>query len=82
MAKKTFYVVQPYKQGRRGVLVACQAREARNAADAQRIAERMAAMAAGAVAFSREVDPDSDDADPPVLIASYGRVPDEALEVG
>ncbi len=82
MAKKTFYVVQPFKQGRRGALVACQAREARNAADAERIAQRMAAMGAGAVAFSREVDPDSDDAEPPVLIASYGRVPDGVLEAG
>ncbi|MFG1454549.1 hypothetical protein V5F44_20200 [Xanthobacter sp. V2C-8] len=82
MPKKTFYVVQPYVLGKRGALRAGQAREARSAADAERMAERMAAMAAGAVAFSREVDPESDDAEPPVLIASYGRVPDEALEVG
>lgn len=82
MTRKTFYVVQPYVLGKRGALKAGQAREARNAADAERLAQRLAVMGAGAIAFSREVDPDSDDAEPPVLIASYGRVPDEAMEMG
>ena len=82
MAKKTFYVVQPFTAGRRGALKAGQAREARSAADAERMAERLAAMAAGAVAFSREVDPEFGDADPPVLIASFGQVPDGVMDAG
>lgn len=82
MAKTVFFVVQPFVMGRRGALVAGSAREARNAAEAERIAQRMAGMTAGAIAFSRAVDPDSDDAGPPALIATFGRVPEEALEVG
>lgn len=82
MAKKTFYVVQPYIAGKRGALVAGAAVEARTAEDARSRAERMAASKAGAIAFSREVDPESDDADPPVLIACYGRVPEGVMETG
>ncbi|MFG1277212.1 hypothetical protein V5F34_08775 [Xanthobacter autotrophicus] len=80
MAKKTFYVVQPFELGKRGALKAGAAVEARTAADAERIARRMAIVNAGAIAFSRDVDPESDDADPPVLIASFGQVPDSTLE--
>lgn len=80
MAKKTFYVVQPFTSGRRGALVAGQAREARSAADAERIAERLAGMAAGVIAFSRDVDPEFGDADPPVLIASFGQIPDGVMD--
>lgn len=80
MAKKTFYVVQPFELGKHGALKAGAAMEVRTAADAERVARRMAIVKAGAVAFSREVDPDSDDADPPVLIASFGQVPDETPE--
>ncbi|MDQ0505983.1 hypothetical protein QOZ94_002787 [Xanthobacter agilis] len=82
MATKTFYVVQPYVLGKRGALKAGQAREARSAADAERLAQRLSATGAGAIAFSREVDPESDDAEPPILIASYGRVPEGAFEAG
>ncbi|MFG1479164.1 hypothetical protein V5F53_10940 [Xanthobacter sp. V4C-4] len=82
MVKKTFYVVQPYVVGRRGALTAGPAREARSAAEAERIAQRLASVGSGAIAFSREVDPDSDDAEAPVLIASYGQVPDEVRDGG
>ncbi len=80
MAKKTFYVVQPYEAGKRGTLKAGPAVEAKSEAEARRRAERFAATKAGAIAFSRDVDPDSDDADPPVLIASFGSVPDGVLD--
>ncbi|MDI4663016.1 hypothetical protein K9U40_01490 [Xanthobacter autotrophicus] len=80
MAKKTFYVVQPFELGKRGALKAAPAMEVRTSADAERIARRLAIVKAGAVAFSRDVDPESDDADPPVLIARFGQVPDEAME--
>ncbi len=82
MATKTFYVVQPYVLGKRGALLAGPAVEARSAEDAQRRAERMAASKAGAIAFSREVDVESGDGEPPALIASYGRVPDGVMEAG
>ncbi|MFG1395159.1 hypothetical protein [Xanthobacter agilis] len=82
MARKTFYVVQPYELGKRGALKASAPMEARSAEHAQRMAQRTAATKAGAIAFSREVDPESDDAEPPVLIASYGRVPEGVMEAG
>ncbi|MGU3495903.1 hypothetical protein ACLBXM_17825 [Xanthobacteraceae bacterium A53D] len=82
MAKQVFYVVQPYDPAKRGGgLKAGQPMEASSEADARRKAERMARVRAGAIAFSKQVDPDSDDADPAVFIASFGRVPDEALEL-
>jgi len=81
MARKTFYVVQPYDAAKRGSgLKAGVAMEATSEADARRKAERLANTRAGAIAFSRDVDPDSDDAEPPVLIASFGRVPEDLFD--
>lgn len=80
MAKKTFFVVQPFELGKRGVLKAVRPMEARSADDAERIARRLAIAKAGAIAFSRDVDPEFDDADPPVLIARFGQVPDDVLD--
>ena len=37
-------------------------------------------MRLGAIAFSKDVDPEGDDADEPVLIASFGQVPEGVLE--
>lgn len=80
MAKKTFYVVQPYELGKRGALKAGVPLEVRTADDAMRVAKRMALVKAGAVAFSRAVDPETEDAEEPVLIASFGAVPDGVLD--
>ncbi|MFG1260070.1 hypothetical protein V5F79_22340 [Xanthobacter flavus] len=80
MAKKTFYVVQPYELGKRGVLKAGVPMEVRTAGDAMRVAKRMALVKAGAVAFSRAVDPETEDSDEPVLIGSFGAVPDGVLD--
>lgn len=80
MAKKTFYVVQPFFAGKRGALKAGLPMEVRNAADAERIALRMSLVKLGAIAFSTDVEPESGDAEPPVLIASFGQVPDGILE--
>ena len=77
MAKKTFYVVQPYELGKRGALKAGVPLEVRTADDAMRIARRMALVKAGAVAFSRVVDSEFEDAEEPVLIASVGGVPED-----
>ena len=37
-------------------------------------------MKLGAIAFSKDLGPESDDADEPVLIASFGQVPEGVLE--
>lgn len=80
MTKKTFYVVQPFEAGKRGAIKAGIPMEVRNAADAERIARRMSTAKLGAIAFSTDVEPESGDADPPVLIASFGQIPDSVLE--
>ncbi|GLK84455.1 hypothetical protein [Ancylobacter defluvii] len=80
MAKKTFYVVQPFEAGKRGAIKAGIPMEVRNAADAERIARRISLVKLGAIAFSTEVEPESGDADPPVLIASFGQVPEGLLD--
>ncbi len=81
MAKKIFYVVQPYDAAKRGNgLKAGTAMEVATEAEARRKAERLAQSRAGAIAFSRAVDPDSDDAEPPVLLASFGRVPEDLFD--
>ena len=81
MAKKTFFVVQPYELGKRGALKAGVPMEVRTAGDAVRVAKRMALVKSGVVAFSREVDPETDDTEDPVIIASFGAVPDGELGV-
>jgi len=82
MTKKTFYVVQPFEAGKRGKMKAGIPMEVRSAADADRVAKRMSMVKLGAIAFSTEVEPESGDAEPPVLIASYGEVPEGVLEAG
>lgn len=81
MAKKMFFVVQPYELGKRGALKAGVPMEVRTAGDAVRVAKRMALVKSGVVAFSREVDPETDDTEDPVIIASFGAVPDGELGV-
>lgn len=80
MAKHTFFVVQPFEAGKRGAIKAGIPMEVRNAADAERMARRISLTKPGAIAFSTDVEPESGDADPPVLIAAFGQVPDGVLE--
>lgn len=82
MTKKTFYVVQPFEVVKGKKLKAGSPMEVRSAADADRVAKRMSMVKSGAIAFSTEVEPESGDAEPPVLIASYGEVPEGVLEEG
>lgn len=82
MSKKTFFVVQPFEAAKRGRIKAGIPMEARSAADADRVAKRLSLVKAGAIAFSTEVEAESGDAEPPVLIASYGAVPDGVLDAG
>ncbi|WP_428031523.1 hypothetical protein [Ancylobacter sp.] len=81
MAKKTFFVVQPFEKAKGRRLKAGIPMEVRDAEEASRKAERMSLIKAGAVAFSTEVEMESGDAEPPVLIATYGEVPDGGLEL-
>jgi len=80
MTKKTFYVVQPFEAGKRGKVKAGTPMEVRNASDAERVAKRMSLVKLGAIAFSTEVETESGDAEPPVMIATFGAVPEGVLD--
>ncbi|GAB4073418.1 hypothetical protein GCM10028812_53760 [Ancylobacter sonchi] len=80
MSKKTFYVVQPFEVGRRGAIRVGTPIEARSAIDAERIARRMSLSKVAVIAFSNEVDLDSGDSDLPIIIVSFGQVPEGVLE--
>lgn len=80
MSKKTFFVVQPFEKAKGKKLKAGIPMEVRDAEEASRKAERVSLVKAGAIAFSTEVEIETGDAEPPVLIASYGEVPEDAIE--
>lgn len=80
MSKKTFFVVQPFEKHKGKKLKAGVPIEVRTAEEADRKAQRLSLSKAGAVAFSMEVEPESGDAEAPVLIGSYGEVPEGVLE--
>ncbi|MCS0496325.1 hypothetical protein NVS89_14565 [Ancylobacter sp. MQZ15Z-1] len=80
MTKKTYFVVQPFEAGKRGAIKAGIPMEVRSAEDAERVAKRLSLVKAGAIAFATDVEQESGEADPPVLIASFGEVPEAVLE--
>lgn len=72
----TYYVALPFVRTEGGDLVPGEAQEHQTASAAIRGAERMAATAAGAVAFSRTGDPGTGDFEDAKLIRSFGAVPE------
>ena len=80
MTKTTMFAAQPFEAGKRGKVLAGVPMEARDAEHAERIAKRMSFVKLGAIAFSTEVEIESGDAEPPVMIASFGAVPEGVLE--
>lgn len=77
---KTYFVVQAFVVGRKGALIADMPREARDEAQAIRLAERLASNRAGVIAFSRTGDPTTGDYDDAVVLARHGRVPAELVD--
>jgi hypothetical protein len=71
------FVVQSYRAGKRGALLAESPVEARDSAHARRMAERLAVRKALVVAFMQEGDPKTGDYDDAKLIAAFGAVPEE-----
>ena len=76
----TYYVVQAFQTGKRGVLIADQPREAKGVDHALALAERLAESRAGVIAFSRAGDPDTGDYDDAEILARHGVVPEALLE--
>jgi hypothetical protein len=77
MANITYYVALPFVQAEDGDLVAGEARDYQSANGAVRGARSMAAVGAGALAFSRMGDPDVGEFQPAHILARFGQTADE-----
>lgn len=77
----TYYVVQTFRRGKRGALIAEQPRQARDQAHCEHLAERLSKSAHAVVAFSRRGDPSSGDWEDALILAQYGPLPDELMEM-
>lgn len=77
----TYYVVQPYILGKKGMLIADRPRQATDLNHCKILAERASHSAECVVAFSRKGEPEFGDWEDAVIVAQYGAVPDEILEM-
>lgn len=77
----TYFVVQSFQRGKKGALIPDEPKQARDQNHCVILAERLSKVSASVVAFSRSGDPDSGDWEDAVLIAQYGDVPGELLEL-
>lgn len=77
----TYYIVQSFERGKKGMLIPDLPKQARDEAHCQLLAERLAAQKASVVAFSRTGDPDAGDWDDAVVIKQFGELPSELLEM-
>lgn len=75
---QTIYTVVAFSTGKRGRIISQPPVQARDEGHARRTAERMSARFAGVVATSCEVDVEADSWGEPVVLASYGQVPEMA----
>src|SRR5690606_30650632 len=73
----TYFVVQAFQKGKKGVLIADEPRQARDEGHCKDLAERLSEGASAVVAFSRRGDPASGDWEDAVILAQFGHVPDE-----
>ena len=77
----TYYVVQSFSQGRRGILIAGEPRQVPSQRQCEALAERLAEEAVAVVAFSRTGDPKTGDWEDAVVISQFGRIPDDVMEM-
>ncbi len=76
----TYFVVQSFQRGNKGMLIPEPPREARDKGHCERMARALAERSASVIAFSRSGDPDVGAWDDAVIIAQYGEDPAELLE--
>ncbi|WLR92158.1 hypothetical protein [Shinella zoogloeoides] len=77
----TYFVVQSFQRGNKGMLVPDAPKEARDKRHCEQLALRLAQSSASVVAFSRSGDPEVGAWDDAVIIAQYGEDPADLLEV-
>ena len=76
----TYYVIQTFQRGKKGMLIADQPRQARDANHCVYLAEKLALKAASVVAFSRSGDPANGDWEDAIILATYGDLPIELVD--
>lgn len=77
----TYYVVQSFQRGKKGMLIADIPRQTATLAQCENLAHRLADKCASVIAFSRSGDPETDDWGDAVLIAQHGEMPLEMMEM-
>lgn len=77
MARITYFVALPFTEDEDGHLVPGEPAEAQSASSATSRARSLAERGAGALAFSRTGDPNIGEFDPAVILARFGRTPEE-----
>jgi len=77
----TYFVVQSFQRGKRGALIPDQPRQARDQGHCEFLAMRLAESRPAVVAFSRKGEPSTGDWEDAVIIAQYGDVPDELMDM-
>ncbi len=75
-----FYVVQSFSHAKGG-MAADAPIQAQTASQARRMAERLAGRKAAVVAFVREGNVKTGDYEDPKLLATYGKLPEEIMEL-
>lgn len=76
----TYFVVQSFSRGKKGVVIADTPIQASSEDHALRMAERLASTKQAVVAFSRTGDPKAGEYEPAVILATHGHVPEEIEE--
>lgn len=76
----TYYVVQSFQQGNKGMLIPDQPRQARDKTHCESLATQAADAGCVVVAFARTGDPETGDWGDAVILAQHGDLPAELME--
>jgi hypothetical protein len=77
----TYFVVQSFQLGKKGVLIPDEPFEASSARAAQGAAARLAIAKAGALAFAKSGDPATGDYEDAIILCTHGLVPGDLMEM-
>lgn len=76
---KIYYVVQPFEAGVRNRLRMCAPIQVKDEERALMTGDEIARRKAGAIVYAQSVDPDLGDVGDPIVLGTFGVVPEEAL---
>lgn len=79
MSVKAYFVVQPFEENEDGQLVPAQPIQAKDAAQARGLAQRL--NCAGVIVFTRACDPDLGEYQDAVILLRLGRTPEDLHEL-